>query len=335
MSKIDNLVKQINREFKTEILRSGAELEKVEMIPFSSPQMNYLTRGGIAKGKVAEFFGTEGSGKTTTALDLMGSYQTIYDDFIVFLDAENTIDAEWGEKMGVDWDRVILIKPESQSAEVLLDIVIAAIKTGEVGLVIIDSIPFLIPEAQLTGDLEQKHYGGNSIVMTQFTQKIVPHCNKYETTLIGINQVRDMIGVPYTAYNTPGGRAWKHACSQRIQFYKGKLLDKNGNEVPNSYESPQGNKVKVNFVKNKVTKNDRTKTTYTLDYDLGVDIVSDTVVLGLYLGVINQAGAWFDYTKDNGEVIKKQGSANFIKELRTDKDLFIEIKDKVNKESLK
>ena len=47
MSEIDDLVASVNKKYKTNIVRKASELKSVEFIPYTSPKMNYLTRGGV------------------------------------------------------------------------------------------------------------------------------------------------------------------------------------------------------------------------------------------------------------------------------------------------
>ena len=146
MSEIDDLVASVNKKYKTNIVRKASELKSVEFIPYTSPKMNYLTRGGAPVGRMIELVGLPQSGKTTTALDIIFNFQKKYPDkYCVNLDAENTIDKEWGETLGVDWSKVILIQPESEYGEELLDMLLDYIKSGKVGLAVLDSAPFIVP----------------------------------------------------------------------------------------------------------------------------------------------------------------------------------------------
>lgn len=122
MAEIDSLIAEVNKKYKTDIIRKASDLKSMEFIPYSSPQMNYLTRGGVPVGRMIELVGLPQSGKTTTALDILSNFQKKYPERLaVYLDAENTLDRDWGETLGVDWDRVILIQPESEYGEDLLD----------------------------------------------------------------------------------------------------------------------------------------------------------------------------------------------------------------------
>lgn len=308
MAEIDNLIAEVNKKYKTDIIRKASDLKGIEFIPYTSPMMNYLTRGGVPVGRIIELVGVPQSGKTTTALDIISNFQKKYTDkYCVYLDAENTIDKEWGETLGVDWSKVILIQPESEYGEELLDMLLDYIRSGKVGLAVLDSAPFIIPKAVQEKGLDEKSYGGNSALMKAFCDKAVPLCKKTECTFLMINQLRENIGNPYKPFKIPCGTAIAHACSQILWFTKGSLLDEKYKEVSSGYANPSGNLVSVKVEKNKVTKNDRRLQTYTLNYSTGVDEIKDTLDLAIMLGIISQAGAWYKATLKDGKEQKMQG----------------------------
>lgn len=308
MAEIDNLIAEVNKKYKTDIIRKASDLKGIEFIPYTSPMMNYLTRGGVPVGRIIELVGLPQSGKTTTALDIISNFQKKYTDkYCVYLDSENTIDKEWGETLGVDWSKVILIQPESEYGEELLDMLLDYIRSGKVGLAVLDSAPFIIPKAVQEKGLDEKSYGGNSALMKAFCDKAVPLCKKTECTFLMINQLRENIGNPYKPFKIPCGTAIAHACSQILWFTKGSLLDEKYKEVSSGYANPSGNLVSVKVEKNKVTKNDRRLQTYTLNYSTGVDEIKDTLDLAIMLGIISQAGAWFKATLKDGKEQKMQG----------------------------
>lgn len=208
------------------------------------------------------------------------------------------------EKVGL---KVILIQPESEYGEELLDMLLDYIRSGKVGLAVLDSAPFIIPKAVQEKGLDEKSYGGNSALMKAFCDKAVPLCKKVECTFLMINQLRENIGNPYKPYKIPCGTAIAHACSQILWFTKGSLLDEKYKEVSSGYANPSGNLVSVKVEKNKVTKNDRRLQTYTLNYSTGVDEIKDTLDLAIMLGIISQAGAWFKATLKDGKEQKMQG----------------------------
>ena len=335
MSEIDDLVASVNKKYKTNIVRKASELKSVEFIPYSSPKMNYLTRGGVPVRRMIELVGFPQSGKTTTTLDVVANFQKKYPDkYCVYLDAENTIDKEWGETLGVDWSKVILIQPESEYGEELLDMLLDYIRSGKIGLAVLDSAPFIVPKAVQEKGLDEKSYGGNSALMKAFCDKVIPLCKKFECTFLMLNQLRENMGNPYKPYKIPCGTAIAHASSQILWFTKGSLLDEKGEEKSNTYSDPVGNVVNVRVEKNKVTKNDRRLDSYTLNYFRGVDDGTDTIDLGIKLNVIEQSGAWFKVPVSDGSEKKLQGRAGVINYFYNDLDEFEWLKAKVNEKAM-
>ena len=48
-------------------------------LPFSSPQLNYVTYGGVPRAALSEFYGNEGGGKSTVAIDLCKNAKRIFE----------------------------------------------------------------------------------------------------------------------------------------------------------------------------------------------------------------------------------------------------------------
>ena len=339
MSKLDILVNQINKQFKEDIASRGIPVRHFEKIPFSSPLANYMTYGGIPRGKIIEFAGEENSGKTTTALDIVANAQKLFkkeyieeiesyqlEDSkqklskeqqtrcqylnergikkVVYCDCENTLDEDWARKLNVDVDEMILLKPMSQSAEEIFEMLLQMIETDEVGLVVIDSLGVMISQQAYEKDMTEKTMGGIAAPLTLFSKKAELLCTKYDCTIIGINQLRDdMSG--FGQVITPGGRGWKHNCSLRLVFKKGDYLDEAGNTLKRSASSPAGNEINIAILKTKVCKPDRKNGYYTLNYTNGVDVVSDTAELACFYDIIQKRGSYFSIIDiETGEIMQ-------------------------------
>lgn len=332
MSKMEELIKKINKETDN-IMSIGLPEYEYERIPFSSPRMNYCTYGGLPVGTLVEFFGEQHGGKTTTALDIVANYQQMETGKkVLYCDCENTLDRVWASKIGVDLDNIYLLQPKAESAETIFQYILDAINTDEIGLVVIDSLAAMVSQQELEKDAGEKTYGGISMALTRFSKKAEMACHKHRCTLIGINQMREVIGSMFPMEDTPGGKAWKHMCSVRLEFRRGKFIDDKGNELNRGAENPHGNIVMVSMHKNKSCPPSRRVGFYTINYETGVDWVKDLVDVGIKLGYIDKAGAWFKFIDaDTGEVIKDkiQGQANVYAVLNEDEELFNWFRDKI------
>lgn len=330
---LDAVIREINRKAGSDIVGYGIPKKDYTRIPFTSPRMNYCTYGGLPTGRLIEFYGEEHGGKTTTALDIVANYQQMETGKkVTYFDSENTLDVEWAMKLGVNVDDLILLQPESQSAEDILEMILQMIDTGEVGLVILDSIASMVSAQELDKTIADKTYAGISMPLSTFSKKAEMMCKKTNCTIIGINQIRDDLGAMWAgAVRTPGGRGWKHLCSVRMQFTRGNFLNERGEKIKRSSESPAGNIVLMSMTKNKTCPANRRGGFYTIDYANGIDYLRDLVDVAIKYDLIQKSGSWFTIVNpDTGEVLseKIQGLANvyeyFRDEENEDKLTFVE-----------
>lgn len=340
-SNLDIIIKDLNKKFKSSnFIQRGAPEFGFDRIPFTSPKLNYMTYGGLPIGYLIEFSGFESSGKTTTALDVVANAQKLFYNQdpareVVFIDVENTFNDYWARTLGVDTDRLILVTPQNQSAEEILDSALDIIDSGDVGLVILDSLAAMVSSAAFDESLEKKHYGGISTALTEFSKKATQYCKRNKCMFIGINQVRDNMNSMYGGTTTPGGKCWRHSCLVRVSFQKGKFLDEKNNELPNTAQNPFGNIVNVCLEKTKSCPPNRRTGHYTLNYETGIDYVNDLIDMCILYGIINQGGAWFsivdintgELLKYNEQELKFQGKPKLYKFLIENKKFY----DQLNK----
>lgn len=328
MTKLDVLFNDFNKKFKDELLTKGVVIQHCQRIPFSSPRANYMLYGGIPRGRLTEFAGAEGSGKTTSSLDIVANAQKLFQQEweneihklesipkpnktetatllelrengpkkVLWVDCENTFDTEWATLLGVDVDNLYFMAPQAQSAEQIFEIVINLIETGDLGLVVIDSYGVMMSQQAYDKTLEDKTYGGIAAALTQFSKKAEMFCAKTNCALIGINQIREDMNSMYGGTTTTGGKAWKHNCTVRLSFSKGDHFDEKYTTVAkNNYENPWGHKVQIRVEKTKICKPNRKLGYYTLEYENGINAVMDYMSFAINAGIIKQGGAWFTF----------------------------------------
>lgn len=335
MSKIDDLIKEMNKKAKEEIVTVGLSSYDYERIPFTSPRLNYCTYGGLPVGKLIEFFGEEHGGKTTTALDIVANYQNLENlkveenpnyvkRKVLWVDAENTLDTVWAKKLGVELDDMIILGPKSQSAEEIFQFILDAIDTGEVGLWVLDSIGVLVSSQALEKTIEEKTYAGISQPLTNFSKQAEMLMHRHKCTGIGINQMRDDLNSAWGGQKTTGGNAWRHNCMVRIKFSKGKYFDDKMRDLTQSAENPCGNYVLMSMAKNKSCPPNRRTGFYTLNYTYGIDYINDLIEVAIKYGIVDKAGAWFQIIDiESGEMLtdKIQGQNNLYNLLEDDREL--------------
>ena len=313
-----DIMKDINKEWGADIIHYGVSQDDYQRIPFTSPRLNYITHGGIPRGRLNEFYGAEGGGKTTHALDIVANYQHMEDSKkVLWVDAERTLDLVWANKLDVDVDDMLIMNPETQGAEKIFEKVLRLIDTGDIGFVVIDSFGIMLSDQAYEKTVEDKTYGGISMALTRFSKEAVPLCASNDCTLIGINQIRADMNSQYGGMTTTGGKAWRHNCSCRLEFRKGQFFDSKYAKLSRSAEHPVGHFVDVYMAKNKTCASDRLNGFDTLRYDIGIDYMYDLTEVCKKYGVIEVSGSWY-YLKDvaTGEEIKKVqgqgGVTNFL-----------------------
>lgn len=341
-SKMDALMKELNKAVKEDVLSRGLAQYHYQKIPFTSPRMNYCTYGGLPVGKLIEFYGEEHGGKTTTALDIVANFQALerrkkemdkdYSErAVLYCDCENTLDTDWAQKLGVDVDSMYVLQPKSQSAEQIFKLIEDSVETGEIGLFVIDSLGAMVSSGELDPKktYEDKFYGGISMPLTRFSKKIEMLMARHNCTGIGINQVREDMNSQWGGYTTPGGKAWKHLCAVRIQFSRGKFFDEKGNDLSRSAETPCGNFVQMSITKIKSAPPNRRTGFYTLNYEKGIDYLADLIEVAMKYGIIDQSGAWF---KIAGVDEKIQGQAGVYKYLEENQDALAKVEALIDKQ---
>ena len=304
---LDEILKSINKDWGGDIIRKGVSEYDYKRIPFTSPRLNYISFGGIPQGKLIEFYGEEHGGKTTTALDIVANYQHMDDaKSVLYVDAENTLDVVWATKLGVEVDDMLIMNPTSQGAETIFEQILRLIGTGEIGLVIIDSLGVMMSNQAYEKSVEEKTYGGISMALTNFSKKAEALGHQYNCTVIGINQMRADMNSQYGGLTTTGGKAWKHNVAARFEFRRGKFFDDKYKDLSRGAENPIGNYVEVSMSKNKTCPPTRRTGFYTLRYDIGIDYMYDLTEVCKKYGIIEQSSAWFELKDpETMELIKK------------------------------
>ncbi len=157
-------IKQIEQNYgKGAVMRLGDEevVQQVEAIPTGSLGLDIaLGIGGLPRGRVAEIYGPESSGKTTLALSVIAQVQKL-GGAAAFIDAEHALDPLYAKKLGVNIDDLLVSQPDS--GEQALEIADMLVRSGGVDIVVIDSVAALTPKAEIEGEMGDSHMGLHSV----------------------------------------------------------------------------------------------------------------------------------------------------------------------------
>lgn len=314
---VNDILKNINKKYGDNVMTVGVEdLTNYGTLSLGSPGFDFCLYNSFPERRIIEFSGAEGSGKTTTAYLVAASYQRKERERnpeeprgILFVDLECGADPLWAIKMGYDMNaedvKTIRLTGSDMAAEYIFDAIINCVKSGEIGLIIIDSLNMLVPLQVFDESMEKKEMGGIAKPLGDFVRRIKALLIKYNCTLVGINQLRENIGGYGNPITTSGGRGWKHGCDVRMMFKKSSFFDDDGNELKSTAESPAGYIMEAAVLKTKVCKWDRKLGRIYVNYDRGVDIMQDTIEVALYFGFIDNStqGTFKLIDPDTGELI--------------------------------
>nr|DAW91235.1 MAG TPA: Protein recA [Bacteriophage sp.] len=314
---LDQVLLDIEKQFgKGAVMKLGDnEHREIDVVSSGSISLDVaLGIGGYPKGRIIEIFGPESSGKTTFALHAIAEIQK-KGGRAAFIDAEHALDPQYAAKIGVNINDLLLSQPDN--GEQALEICEALVRSGAIGIIVIDSVAALVPQAEIEGEMGDSHVGLQARLMSQALRKLSGIINKTNTVCIFINQLREKVGVMFgNPEVTPGGRALKFYSSIRLEIRKGEQI-KLGNDIV-------GNKTNVKVVKNKMAPPFKT-CTLEIAYGEGISKTGEVVDLATDAGIIEKSGAWYSY---NGEKIG-QGRENVKELLKNNTKLYNELEKKV------
>jgi recombination protein RecA len=199
------------------------------------------------------------------------------------IDAEHAFDRDHARKLGVDVDNLLISQPSC--GEEGLEIADELVRSGEVGIVGIDSVAALVPKAELEGSMGDATMALQARMMNQALRKLTGSVSKTHTCLVFVNQLRDKIGVFYgNPTVTTGGKGLKFYASLRLEVSRTGNL-KNGEQIV-------GARTKIKVVKNKISA-PANICEVDLLFDRGFSKEGDLIDLCTENGIIEKSGAWF------------------------------------------
>jgi len=229
--KADDILKAIDKKYGVGVATKGVHLEEISRLPTGIFPFDLATGGGFPRGRISVVYGPESCLKTTILLLAIKQQQKLFPELkSVLIDVEAAYDPEWGEKLGVDNDKLIYVIPDY--AEQVVDIAEEFLYAEDVALVGIDSIAALITTHEIESSAEKANVGGSGLVVGKLYRKATLAMGKArkegrKPILLAINQIRYKIGVLYGDPEVmPGGVAFKFAASLVVRLYGKDEFDK-------------------------------------------------------------------------------------------------------------
>ncbi len=286
-AKLDAAMADIRSKFGDEAIMTMSDQSRVDIDTVSTGSIGIdwaLGIGGLPRGRIIEIYGPESSGKTTLSLHVIAEAQK-KDGVCAFIDAEHALDPVYAKKLGVKTDDLLISQPDT--GEQALEIVESLVRSGNLDVIVIDSVAALTPRDEIEGDMGAHQMGKQARLMSQAMRKLTAISAKSKTIIIFINQVRMKIGMVFgNPETTTGGKALKFYSSVRIDIRRIAQIKK-GTEV-------MGGRHRAKIVKNKVAAPFRVAE-FDLIFNEGISREGELLALGEKLGVVEKSGASYKF----------------------------------------
>lgn len=327
LKSLEDLKGSLQKEFGDNSVMFASEIPPYKVFRSGSLGLDYATGiGGFPSNRVIEIGGSEGVGKTTLTLHALNNRLKAENEWgtnrdALYIDIENRMTGDWLNNFVEEPDRVIIVKPDSM--EQATDIYYEAVKSGQIGIVVLDSVGAAPTQRVLDKSATIGNFGGNSLAVSRFANLATTMSGKYDVTTICINQVRDdMQG--FNRYITPGGRALKHACSLRIEL---KVRKQAGDKA--FIEGPDGKEQVGSVVVAKIHKNSvgaPNKSVWwwfynipTEEYGFGIDQFGEVARLAITTEVVKKISSQMYEHPSFGQL---RGRNAVLERIRQDPEVF-------------
>lgn len=313
----------INKKLGNNTVVPAGNIRLPKRITTGSLTLDVVLGGGWPMNHWVEIVGEASHGKTALALKTIAANQKVNPDFTAVWVAAEDFDSNYAKMCGVDTERVLIV--ETNSMEDAFDSVIQFMESKAVDLVVVDSLPALVPSAEDEKTMEEFTVGRGALITNKFFRKVSAATKRdlvdEERPVLGImiNQYRMKIGVMHgDPRTTPGGLGKDYAYSIRCEVKRDEWL-----EVGTGQDKRRiGQTIRVRTIKNKTFPPQQTAY---LDFyfaeggeiDAGsYDTGKEIVALAILNGIVERRGGWMYYGDR-----KWQGASALIESIRGELDL--------------
>lgn len=323
--------------------------EKVPVISTGSVALDdALSSGGLPKGRLIQYYGPTGSGKTLMAMIAMLEAQR-QDPAAqqMFIDAEQTFDPNWAEVLGVDTSRVIHVEGDTASNgrkcfEMLLGVpkedakthvlkgkskegLLDKICSGEfnINLIVLDSLGSVVPPGEDTSAVGKMNMALQARFLTPTFKKLTLEISKAKIPMIIINHKKDNMD-PYGADHTySGGNTYAHTLSANVYF---EAVQRKDAMILDEKENKIGHPLRATIEKSKFGPWPR-KCEFKVNFGIGViDKHEEIAQLALDYDVVSKPSSVSHEYGDR----KWVGFPKFCEAIKEDPILASELLNKVN-----
>lgn len=321
---------KINKKLGEGTVVLANEMAPIQRMTTGSLSFDVILGGGWPLNRWVELVGEPSHGKTAVALKTISANQQKNADFTCVWVASESFSPQYAELCGVDLSRVMVI--ETNSMEDAFDSVIAFCESKSVDLIVIDSLPALVPSSEDEKSMQEFTVGRGALLVNKFFRKVESATKRAmdgsERPVLGlmINQWRMKIGVMHgDPRTTPGGVGKDYAFAVRAEIRRDEWIEQGTGQEKRRI----GQTIRMRTIKNK-TAPPQASAFVDFYFDDGVvdagtyDYGKEIVALAVLHSLVERKGAWFYY----GER-KWQGAQGLVDSVREEIDLKEELETAV------
>lgn len=306
-SGLRSVLAEINKKHGegTVVLGSDIHHDLIPRLSTGSLALDVALGGGWAANQWNEIIGDESHGKTAVTLKTVAAAQQADPDFVtVWVAAEHFV-VPYAEMLGVDVSRVIVVN--TNVMEDAFEAILKFLKTHSVDLIVLDSLPALVPGEEAEKAMEDFQMGLGARLTGKFFRKQGKDMKRSlvdeerPVTGIIINQFREKIGVMYgDPKTTPGGKAKNFFYFTRVEVKRDEWIE----EKQEGFDKPVrvGQVIKCRTVKNKSHPPQKVAVIdfYFADAQNGMrageyDTAKEIIALAMQFRIFERRGAWYTY----------------------------------------
>jgi len=284
--------------FESLIAKYSAE-RPMEFISTGSLAVDAVLGGGIATGGMYAFWGPQGSGKSTVAIQVIKRFCK-QGHKCVLIDVEKAFNKSQQEAFGVreyveSGDLVYLTADNYQQVDEICE---GVAESGDYKLVVVDSESMLLPALGKDVDVTSERPGQKARQASLTLTKVKANFYNKGITSIWLFHARANISMgpanPYAPQEKmSGGFSQKHIPDCILKITAGSKIGEKG--------SPEGQIIHLETEKNKFTKPFQ-KLDTELTFGKGILQKREILQFALQQGIIKQGGSFF--TLPNGDTVR-------------------------------
>lgn len=335
-----NFLKEFNKTFDNSAQLGTDKLAvPEEVISFPSLTLGDATHvWGLPRGRIAQFHGPEGGGKTFMAMLMAKQAQEQYPgSCVIWVDAEYSFNRQWAKSIGIDMSRFVIIR-DNMAASIFTKLcgrsndkgvkielgVLDHIANGTLNckLIVLDSIANMIAPVEEDRGFDEQEMAGLARFLKKGMQRISGMLSATNTAFLCINQAREKIGARIPTLTYPGGRAWRHILSLAVLFMPSTAKE---GVMQDEQENKKGHKIIATVEKTRFGA-DKWKAEFWLDFSKGVvKTGEEAAILGDAYGVVSRP----NNTKWEYKDLTVTGKDNFFAALEERPDLIASIVEEI------